>query len=228
MATEATSMIHQPEVCCLVHTWLKQQGFTKTASIFVMEAKNDLQSISFVNGSVRNLNEILSDYARLKTAEMQRNNLQKGFFDNDNNANYFADVWQQFSSLMDDYKYYRKHCEQRNYHLPCKRRRLNDCYDSHENAQASEHLYELNTNRFNQILQNNELHQKMAQLIQTQFTDNKKVDDNKVADDLMNDCDFNRLFVPLPIEEIETQQQDDDPDQLQNENTNDISQEQPK
>eukprot|EP00483_Globobulimina_turgida_P011568 UN11590 len=164
--------VTQSEVACLVHSWLIQQGFPKTATTFVMEAKHMLQTIS-VNGSIRNLGDILSDYAKLKERQVEKNKLQKIFFNDEENENMFTETWNQFNQLMEDYKYYRntnpKHVQQyeTTNHNKRKRRRLNH-YDDNDYNDYTQNLFELNTNRFSEILQNNALHEKMAQLIQSQ------------------------------------------------------------
>eukprot|EP01084_Bolivina_argentea_P297029 511654_1 len=205
--------VTQSEVACLVHSWLTQQGFSKTATTFVIEAKHMLQTIS-VNGSIRNLGNILSDYAILKEKELQKTKFQKTFFNE--NENLFSDIWNQFNQLMNDYKFYRNNCDkQENINTTInnnkrKRRRLNH-YDNYANTNHNDSLFELNTNRFNEILQNNALHEKMAQLIQSQYNNANTIqNDNSNGNTphliekmlAMDESQFDKLFVPLPVEYV--------------------------
>eukprot|EP01083_Nonionella_stella_P084138 232836_1 len=224
------------EVACLVHSWLTQQGLSKTATTFMIEAKHMLQAVS-VNGSIRNLGDILSDYATLKATQIEKSKVQKAFFDDEQNEDIFIDIWNQFNSLISDYKYYKKNHHQADprhitHHNKRKRRRLNDFndYDNNEN------LFELNTNRFNEILHNSALHEKMAELIQSEYNKNNNHNQNKsdhVVDRMLaiDESQFTELFVPLPIEQYEQQEdanmtsnsntvQQSDANETENTNTN--------
>ena len=180
--------VTQAEVACLVHSWLIQQGFSKTASTFVIEAKHHLQTIS-VNGTIRSLEDILSDYAQLKEADMQKKNMQKVFLADDENKEIFIDIWESFNQLLDDYKYYKSNQHKQQYeptnHNKRKRRRLSDCNDFNQYEDDKQNLFELNPGRFNEILNNKALHEKMAQLISTQF--NEKSNNQ-------NQTDLNQAF----------------------------------
>lgn len=175
-------VVSNSECACLVHSWLIQSGFNKTASIFINEAKDDLQNIS-VNGSIRNLTHILSDYARLKQKEIQKSKMQSIFYENEENCNQFTEIWNEFNQLINDYKYLKKQGNEMiiNDNKSNKKRKLND-------------NFELNTKRFNQLLKDNELHKKMAQLI------NNKENKTDFIDKMMNEYEFDELFVPLPID----------------------------
>jgi len=208
--------VTQNEVACLVHSWLIQQGFTKTASVFVVEAKQELRAIS-VSGSIRNLSEILSDYAKLKHSETERNKAQQAFFHDADNQAYFANIWSEFHSLLSDYQYYRQHCSMNGNRY---RSNSNSTRHMHKKRKFNEmehglddldNLYELNANRFHELLQNSTLHEKMALLIQSKCDGNidaNKLNDDEVVDEIMNQCPFDELFVPLPIEEYDEQSKD--------------------
>ena len=204
--------VSQSEVVVLVHSWLIQQGFKKTASCLAVEAKYELQTIS-VNGSIRNLNDILSDYTKLKQKEIDNNKIQDRFYnDNQENENIFIDIWNQFNSLINDYKYFKK----KNYDFLDEYEQTK--HNKYKRRRKQNNNFELNTNRFHEILENNELHEKMAKLIQ-ENNKNKKMD-NDVIDQMMNEYQFDELFIPLPITTTQQPQQQEEKEKDNNNNNN--------
>ena len=211
-------MFNENYICFLI----VHQGFSRTASTFAIEGKHVLQSIS-VHGPIRSLSNILSDYAVLKEKEIQKTKIQQTFFNDSENERVFSDIWDQFRSLLDDYKYYRNIQQSNEYissqHNRHKRRRLNHiCNDTHQRNEE-QMLFELNTNRFNEILHNSQLHEKMAQLIQKQYdieSSNKKQKPiqkkpEEIVDSMMamDESQFEELFVPLPLDQYENQKDAD-------------------
>ena len=199
------------------------QGFTRTASTLAVEGKHVLQSIS-VHGPIRSLTDVLSDYATLKEREIEKAKARNTFFNDTENEGMFADIWDQFSSLMADYKYYRNRRQSADYapgqHNKYKRRRLNNIDSDTHRRSEEQMLFELNTNRFNEILQNSQLHEQMAQLIQTQYDiqsrNSKRNPPEKkpaeIVDSMMamDEHQFDKLFVPLPLDQYENQKDGDE------------------
>lgn len=199
--------VTQSEISCLVHSWLIHSGFSKTASVFMSEAKQCLQSIS-VNGTIRSLEHILSEYAKLKQTEIQKNKMQKSLLANGENSDYLMDIWQSFDSLIDDYKYFKKKNRQQNGNNNRKRRRLSD-WNGDDLQDEKQNLFELNTGRFNEILNNKALHEKMARLISQQINDKNQDKNTGVVDQMLaiDESQFEQLFVPLPLDTFQHQKQ---------------------